>query len=98
MHGAVHMMQRSHAGAAEAARPAKRRRTETAVPPPRRAVVLDIEGTLTSIAFVKQTLFPYARQHLEKFLSGHQQSPEVVACIRELHQLVRPSGSHCLCH
>ncbi len=33
-----------------------------------RAIVTDIEGTTSSIDFVHQTLFPYARQHLRRFL------------------------------
>lgn len=33
------------------------------------AIVLDIEGTTTDIAFVKNTLFPYAEQRLEAFMA-----------------------------
>src|SRR3546814_18721951 len=33
-----------------------------------KAIVTDIEGTTSSIDFVHQTLFPYARQHLRRFL------------------------------
>lgn len=33
-----------------------------------RAILLDIEGTTTSIDFVYQTLFPYARRHLAEFV------------------------------
>ena len=36
-----------------------------------RAVLLDIEGTTSSIAFVAETLFPYARQHLAAFVAAH---------------------------
>ena len=32
------------------------------------AIVLDIEGTIAPISFVTDTLFPYARQHLEGHL------------------------------
>jgi enolase-phosphatase E1 len=32
------------------------------------AIVLDIEGTTTPVAFVYQTLFPYARRHLRTYL------------------------------
>jgi enolase-phosphatase E1 len=35
---------------------------------PLRAIVLDIEGTTTDIAFVKNTLFPYAEERLESFM------------------------------
>ena len=37
-----------------------------------RAVVTDIEGTTSSLAFVKDVLFPYARQALPGFVRGHQ--------------------------
>lgn len=33
-----------------------------------RAILLDIEGTTTPVAFVYEVLFPYARHHLEEFL------------------------------
>jgi enolase-phosphatase E1 len=35
---------------------------------PVRAVITDIEGTTSSISFVHDVLFPYARRHLEAFL------------------------------
>jgi len=34
-----------------------------------RAILLDIEGTTTPIAFVHDVLFPYARAHLREYLS-----------------------------
>lgn len=34
-------------------------------------ILLDIEGTTTPIDFVFQTLFPYARHHLQSYLSEH---------------------------
>jgi enolase-phosphatase E1 len=36
-----------------------------------RAIILDIEGTTTPIAFVTGTLFPYARAHLHSYLNTH---------------------------
>lgn len=36
-----------------------------------KAIVTDIEGTTSSIDFVHQTLFPYAKQHLRGFLREH---------------------------
>jgi len=36
-----------------------------------RAVLTDIEGTTSSISFVKDVLFPYARQHLADFVRAH---------------------------
>lgn len=37
-----------------------------------RAVVTDIEGTTTSLAFVKDVLFPYARRCLPSFVREHE--------------------------
>lgn len=36
-----------------------------------RAILTDIEGTTSSIAFVTDTLFPYARAHLREWVGGH---------------------------
>ena len=36
-----------------------------------RAVLLDIEGTTTSIAYVYDELFPYARAHLPSYVASH---------------------------
>ena len=49
-------------------------------------VLLDIEGTTTPIAFVTETLFPYARAHAADYLARHQQaaaSREAVALLRD---------------
>lgn len=43
------------------------------------AILLDVEGTTTPIAFVHQTLFSYARTHAKEFLSQHFSSAEVQA-------------------
>ena len=37
----------------------------------RRAILTDIEGTTSSIAFVAETLFPYARERLPAFVATH---------------------------
>ena len=42
-----------------------------------KAIVTDIEGTTSSIDFVHQTLFPYARTHLRRFLRQHAADLEV---------------------
>ena len=42
-----------------------------------RAVVTDIEGTTSSISFVKDVLFPYARAQLPLYVSTHAGEPEV---------------------
>ncbi len=42
-----------------------------------RAVVTDIEGTTSSIAFVHQVLFPYAADKLPAYLREHGADPQV---------------------
>ena len=51
-----------------------------------RAIVTDIEGTTTSIDFVHQALFPYARQRLRAFLQRHAREPEVAAQVHAVAQ------------
>lgn len=50
-------------------------------------VLLDIEGTTSSLAFVSETLFPYARRHLPRFLAenpgGLSQTLDAIA--RDAH-------------
>lgn len=48
------------------------------------AVVLDIEGTTTPLAFVTQTLFPYARRALEPFIREHLGRPELAGVVERL--------------
>jgi len=54
-----------------------------------RAILTDIEGTTSSLSFVKEVLFPYARAHLGDFLERHAQEPAVAA---ELAEVARLSG------
>lgn len=48
------------------------------------AILLDIEGTTTSIQFVFQTLFPYARQRVAEFLDRHADSQAVQDAVSQL--------------
>ncbi|OGT19754.1 MAG: 2,3-diketo-5-methylthio-1-phosphopentane phosphatase [Gammaproteobacteria bacterium RBG_16_57_12] len=41
------------------------------------AIVTDIEGTTTSLSFVKDVLFPYSRAHMAEFIRREQDKPEV---------------------
>ncbi|ULQ45237.1 acireductone synthase [Flagellatimonas centrodinii] len=52
-----------------------------------RVVLVDIEGTTSSINFVHQTLFPYARQHLRAFLRAHADEAEVHRQLDEVERL-----------
>ncbi len=51
---------------------------------PIRLVLTDIEGTTSAIAFVKDTLFPFAEQALEGFLESRGEDPEVAAILAEV--------------
>lgn len=53
-------------------------------PPRVAAVLLDIEGTTTPIAFVYQTLFPYARTNLVRYVGEEAYRPEVKAVVDRL--------------
>jgi enolase-phosphatase E1 len=49
-----------------------------------RLVLLDIEGTTSAIAFVKDTLFPFAEAELDAFLATRGEEPEVAAILAEV--------------
>ncbi|MGH8655941.1 MAG: hypothetical protein ACREYE_28855, partial [Gammaproteobacteria bacterium] len=49
-----------------------------------RGILLDIEGTTSSIAFVTQTLFAYARRELSCFLAAHWDEPAVTAAREQM--------------
>src|SRR5215831_18306166 len=60
-----------------------------------RAILLDIEGTITPIDFVTKTLFPYASRKLEVFLREHAADAEIDMLIKDLraqHELDERSG------
>ncbi|HYO72249.1 MAG TPA: acireductone synthase [Archangium sp.] len=52
-----------------------------------RAIVTDIEGTTSSLSFVKEVLFPYAARELPGFVRAHGQRPEVRQLLDEARQL-----------
>ena len=54
-----------------------------------KAIVTDIEGTTSSISFVKDVLFPYAREHLPAFIATHADKPEVQ---HWLHEAAKEAG------
>lgn len=49
-----------------------------------KCILLDIEGTTTPIDFVYKTLFPFARERVEGYLSHNWQSPEVQNDVAQL--------------
>lgn len=46
-----------------------------------KAIVTDIEGTTSSLSFVKDVLFPYARAHLPEFVRRHRQEADVAVLL-----------------
>lgn len=52
-----------------------------------RAIVSDIEGTTTSLAFVKDQLFPFAKAHLAEFVANNIQSPLVRLALQQTREL-----------
>lgn len=54
-----------------------------------RAIVTDIEGTTSSIAFVKDVLFPFARDRLPAFIETHADDPQVQ---HWLHEAAKEAG------
>jgi len=49
-----------------------------------KAILTDIEGTTTSLSFVKDVLFPYADQQMEAFVVKHRQDPQVAKLIDDV--------------
>lgn len=71
--------------------------SETGVAVPLQGVaLLDIEGTTTPIAFVKDVLFPYARQRMAAFVTQHAAEPAVaaeIAAVAKVAGAARPDSA-----
>ena len=52
-----------------------------------KAILTDIEGTTSSLAFVKDVLFPYARAHMAEFIHARAHEPVVRAQLDEVSRL-----------
>lgn len=52
-----------------------------------KAIVTDIEGTTSSIDFVHQTLFPYAKAHMRAFLRDHADNEDVQQQLFEVERI-----------
>ena len=51
-----------------------------------KAILLDIEGTTTPLAFVYDVLFPYAARELNAFIGRHFHDPEIRRVLESLRQ------------
>lgn len=52
-----------------------------------KAILTDIEGTTSSLSFVKDVLFPYAAEHLSAFVQAHRDDPEVARLLEDARAL-----------
>ena len=52
-------------------------------------VLTDIEGTTSAIAFVKETLFPFAEAELDAFLDAHEDDAAVAPILAEVRTIAR---------
>ncbi len=48
----------------------------------------DIEGTTSSLSFVKDVLFPYARERMARFVRAHANDPTVRGLLDDARQLI----------
>ncbi len=53
-----------------------------------KAVLVDIEGTTSPISFVKDVLFPYSRERLEKFIKENLSNPEIKRILEDVKKEV----------
>lgn len=53
-----------------------------------KAIITDIEGTTSSIDFVHETLFPYAKQHMRRFLREQAGDDQVQHLLDDVEQIV----------
>jgi enolase-phosphatase E1 len=59
-----------------------------------KVILTDIEGTTSSISFVKDVLFPYAEKKLPAFLRQHHEDPTVQQHIQASVELEEQDGNH----
>ena len=48
-----------------------------------RFILLDIEGTISELFFVRQVLFPYSAERLRTYVSQHYNNPAVRNCLKQ---------------
>lgn len=58
-----------------------------------RLILTDIEGTTSSIAFVKQVLFPYAAQHMDTYVRRNAQQPSIRALLDDVIAQAKQMGN-----
>ena len=53
-----------------------------------KAIITDIEGTTSSLSFVKEVLFPYSRKKLPEFIEQHAEQTEIAQLLNDVAQIV----------
>jgi enolase-phosphatase E1 len=56
------------------------------------AVITDIEGTTSSLSFVKDVLFPYSRDRMAEYVRRHAGDPEVSALLDDVRREAGDAG------
>ncbi len=57
-----------------------------------KAILTDIEGTTSSLSFVKDMLFPYAAERLPDFVRAHRDDPQVAQLLEDARAVVDGAG------
>jgi enolase-phosphatase E1 len=52
-----------------------------------KAIITDIEGTTSSLSFVKEILFPYARDHITAYITSHDNDPAIQEALNEARKI-----------
>lgn len=58
-----------------------------------RAVLLDIEGTISSLPHVVTTHYPFTRKHIAAYLAAHGDEPAIVKALEDVRRLTNPGES-----
>ncbi len=56
-------------------------------------ILMDIEGTVSDINFVKNVMFPYSRTHLVSYVASHSHNEMVKSCLDEVKRTVKEETS-----
>lgn len=56
-------------------------------------ILMDVEGTTTSISFVHETLFPYSQKHLREFIQKNKSDNRIQKILAETRQSARDEES-----
>ena len=59
-----------------------------------KAIITDIEGTTSSLSFVKDVLFPYAREHMGSFIRAHAHDHEVRVLLDEVAAIANAANDN----